>query len=189
MQISSDNVKAALLIAAGIFGGYIVYKVYRTGKSVQETFSNTVNEIGTAGRNVVNSVGEIGSQISTGIKEAVGFSDYVKPAEYNVVEIPFSKWTPHQKATVDMLLQVRGLKPGKYAGDYVGWHVYSDGTIISPDKYYFTDQGAGENTTVKEIYSPTGNMDYDTTKFQWQAADVPSADSLQQQIDQVFSMG
>lgn len=196
MAISSDNVKSVLLAGLGVAVVFTVWKIYNKAGQMKTDIVTAAGQIEKdlvqGITNMGNTVGNLADRVKANITGAVDTvassvgidtSGYQMPSQYGATELPFSKWSANTLATINALNRTRGIsRTWKNAGDFVGWHVYSDGTIISPDGYYFSSKtniaaaGSNDFTTdgnlavnVDQVFSPFGT-DFDQTRYQWQTA-------------------
>ena len=170
------------LVAGGLF---VAFKVYSNMKTIAAGVSGAAGQVASVPTMVAKALTETVQTGAEAVKSALGMdtSNYTMPAEYNTVELPFSRWSANTVATINALNRTRGItRTWSNPGDFVGWKVYSDGTITSPDGYYFSSKtniaSSGSNdfstdgnlsVNVLEVFSPFGK-DFDQTRYQWQTA-------------------
>lgn len=190
MSISSDNVKAVLLAGFGVAVVYTVWKLYskagQMGTDLVTAAGQIEKDLVQGISNMGNTVGNLAASVKNGISsttDALGLtnstaSDYQMPAGYGATLLPFKRWPQSAIDGINAANQLRGIKRAwKFEGDFAGWKVYSDGTIISPDGYYLRDLiAAGEvsssqaNFAFTEIPDNFSGLTFDQTRYQWQTA-------------------
>lgn len=183
--MNTNQIKAAGMLALVAGGVFIAFKVYSNMKAIAAGVTSAAGQAASVPKMVAQALTETVQTGAEAVKSALGMdtSSYTMPAEYNTVELPFSRWSANTIATINALNKTRGInRTWSKAGDFVGWKVYSDGTITSPDGYYFSsktnissagtsDFTADGNLSVNtiQVFSPFG-QDFDQTRYQWQTA-------------------
>ncbi|HLO62904.1 MAG TPA: hypothetical protein VK165_08055 [Azonexus sp.] len=191
MAISSDNVKAVLIAGFGIAIAYTVWKLYnkagQMGTDLVTAAGQIEKDLVQGITNMGNTVGNLADKVKEGITGGVDSvasslgidtSGYQMPAGYGATLLPFSRWPQSAIDGINAANRLRGIKrTWKFEGDFAGWKVYSDGTIISPDGYYLRDLiAAGDvsstqaNFAFSEIPDSFSGLTFDQTKYQWQTA-------------------
>ena len=149
-MISSDKVKTVILIVGASLAVYFGVKVYqkialqkdgvdKATKNAQDILTGIFNDAKTSINNGIGS-----------IRTAVGMpvNDYKMGSEYGARPLNFSVWPASSKRAVDLIKTKRGERISNNSNDYLGWQVFSDGTIISPSNEYMIDRVAtGDVTT------------------------------------------
>lgn len=147
MAISSDNVKAVLLAGFGVAVVFTVWKLYnkagQMGTDLVTAAGQIEKDLVQGITNLGNTVGGMADKVREGITGGVDSvasslgidtSGYTMPAGYGATLLPFSRWPQSAIDGINAANRLRGIKrTWKFAGDFAGWKVYSDGTIISPD--------------------------------------------------------
>ncbi|WP_295002955.1 hypothetical protein [uncultured Dechloromonas sp.] len=188
--MTSDNVKAILLAGFGIAVVATVWKLYHKAGQMG---TDLVTAAGQIEKDLVqgitsmgNTVGAMADQVKAGINsttDALGLTNstdngYQMPAGYGATLLPFKRWPQSAIDGINAANRLRGIKrTWKFEGDFAGWKVYSDGTIISPDGYYLRDLiAAGDvsatqaNFAFSEIPDNFSGLTFDQTRYQWQTA-------------------
>lgn len=174
--MTSDNVKAGLLLIGGGVVLYIGWKVYRTGANIQNAISSSMADISNAMKSAATSASTAAGEVVTGIQQTITGNGYQMPAEYNVRQLSFSQWPVTVLSFIKETDKGRGVKNLTYPGDFAGWKVFSDGTVISPlGEYYQVNLGnpGSIDYTAKEIFF-NGLTDWNpfNFKYQWQTNQV-----------------
>ena len=180
-MITSDQAKTGAIILGVAVVGYFVFTAYdkmqKTGNAIADLKKAMAEAATGAGQTISSGVKTVRNTIadSTGLISRDNSSDtnqdYVAP-DY-VTEVPFSKWPQSVKDNINMLNQTRGItRVWKYEGDFVGWKYYSNGTLISPDGYYASDNAVNTaneyDSGVMVIPDSFSGLTFDATKYQWQ---------------------
>ena len=172
--MTANQIKTGALLAGLAIAGFFAVKVYSRVAAAKNSLSN-------AGAMMADAVTSIPDQISAAVtdtvnevKSSLGLStnDWTMPDTYGAKELPFGQWSANTVASINALNQTRGIKrQWSNAGDFSGWKVFSDGTMISPDGFYFQSNNAAGDlaVNVNQVYSPFG-QDFDQTRYQWQLA-------------------
>lgn len=192
--MNSDTVKSAaivMVVGTGLFFAWKTYAAISAGarnttdamKSVINDLTNKLNTIsGNLGSTYDSAVSTVSDVIDNG-KRALGqdvpvtsaTNSEFKPTAY-VTELPFSRWPQSAIDGINALNRTRGVtRTWRYEGDFSGWHVYSNGVVISPDGYYLRDLlAAGDVSSstatfaMTEIPNSFTGLTFDQTKYQWQ---------------------
>lgn len=177
-MITSDNAKTIVIIGGALAIAYGVYSLQKRAEKFGGSLWNAAESaahdadvaVSQGIRTVRNAIAD-----STGIISRDNSSDtnpdYVAP-EY-VVELPFSKWPQSIKDNINILNRTRGItRVWKYEGDFSGWKVFSNGTVISPEGYYASDNSFNEANQYDEgimvIPDSFTGKTFDQTRYQWQ---------------------
>jgi hypothetical protein len=197
--MTSDNVKAVLYAVAGTVALVAVWKVVATANQIgnnisgagaavdqmmENAMANLRKNIAEVGNSIANSIPSA-NDVTRSIRESMGLSnpnpDFVAP-DY-VTLLPLAQWSDSVKAFIRDSLRVRKLKVSNTATDFVGWKVYSDGTVISPYGEYFSMTATGPGLyTASERYSSSGTFpSFDTAVSFPTGAQLTTA--LQDNID------
>lgn len=172
--MTAGQIKTGAMLAGLAIAGFFAVKVYSRVAAAKNSLSN-------AGAMMANAVTSIPDQISAAVtdtvnevKSSLGLStnDWTMPDGYGAKELPFGQWSANTVASINALNQTRGInRQWKYAGDFTGWKAYSDGTIISPDGFYFRSNNAAGDLAINvdQVFRPNG-QDFDQTRYQWQLA-------------------
>jgi hypothetical protein len=197
MKITSDNVKSALYISGAIVGALVLWRAYRLAEAAGNGVAGIPGQIKQAlkdaGNVVVTSVQESVASMDQPVRAAINTvksvvtngvrsdsnPDFVAP-DY-VTELPFKKWPRSALNAINAANKLRGInRTWVFEGDFAGWKVYSNGTIISPDGYYLKDQivmnqygsdysnPAEDAFAVTMINNPFSGLSFETSKYPWQ---------------------
>lgn len=172
MQITASHLKTAAYIGIAGIGILIAFRAYRLSESLGKGLTGIPEQLSQASRDAAQLVTEGIATAKKSASEALqNTTDSVRGAIDSVtgravtvsgnyaVELPSDKW---DKSTLKVI-EIFNKKHGRGAKDYSGWHVYSDGTIITPAGDYLQmdyshptmDQIDG--FAVSERYSPSGD--------------------------------
>lgn len=192
--MTSDNVKSLAIVLVVGAGAFMVYRAYANVAQGTAAASQSVKDVITGLTNQVNalknSAGQVIDSATTSISDAIdagkralgqdvpvssATNSEFKPTAY-VTELPFSRWPQSAIDGINALNRTRGItRTWKYAGDFAGWKVYSNGTVISPDGFYLRDllaagdmTGAAGAFAMTEIPNSFTGLTFDQTKYQWQ---------------------
>lgn len=191
--MTSDNVKSLAIVLVVGTGAYLVYRAFSSAaqgaasaadsvKAVITGLTNQVNSLKNSASSVIDSATTTLSDAIDNGKRALGQDVPVSSATNSeftptayVTELPFSRWPQSAIDGINYLNKTRGInRTWKYAGDFAGWHVYSNGTVISPDGYYLRDLIAAGDVAnnggfaINEIPNSFTGLTFDQTRYQWQ---------------------
>lgn len=181
--MTGNQVKNVALLIGVAVAGFVAVNVYnrfsrmvQSGGDMATAIKNAIAEQASA---IPAAVGNSVTESVNAVKSSLGLStsnaDFVQ--SYTVKELPFSRWSQSAIDGINAANRLRGItRTWKYAGDFAGWKVYSDGTCISPDGYYLRDLlAAGEaipNTDstyqIQMIPNSFSGLTFDQTRYQWQ---------------------
>lgn len=192
MKISSDNVKAVGYAVAGTLAIYLAWKIYRkvsaTGKGIGQAIAEIPADLAQMAKDAVKAASDSAAKVTQGVKDSV--SGAIDSATGQGVYIPDPKFVKELKSD-RWDLSTRNLigdfneahKRGRT--DYSGWHVYDDGTVITPNGDYLkidpissaadTEGGYG----AAPVYSPSGSL--------W-ASPYPSAKDFLSQVNPEYNL-
>lgn len=181
MTISADNVKAMAYGVAGIAAIYMIWVAYSKLKKAGETFANIPDTVAKVGKQVIQD----GQQAYQDAKSALGM-DYTSPGyamPETTKELPINSASDKIKRFIRDIKLARGILVQNIPADFIGWHLYSDGTIISPAGEYFQISSAEaelapDQYAIREVWwggkgldpslNGTTNWDILAPKEQWQ---------------------
>lgn len=172
--MTANQIKTGTLLAGLAIAGFFAVKVYSRVAAAKNSLSNAGAIMADAVTGAPDRIAQAVTDTVNEVKSSLGIStnDWTMPAEYNAKEVSFSQWSANTVATINALNKTRGIKrQWSNAGDFSGWKVFSDGTMISPDGFYFQSNNAAGDlaVNVNQVYSPFG-QDFDQTRYQWQLA-------------------
>jgi hypothetical protein len=194
--MTSDNVKSLAIVLVVGTGAFLVYRAFSNAaqgaasaadgvKSLITGLTNQVNTLKNSAGSVIDAATTTLSDAIDNGKRALGqdvpvtsaTNSEFKPSAY-VTELPFSRWPQSAIDGINALNRTRGIsRTWKYAGDFAGWHVYSNGTVISPDGYYLRDliaagdvSSSSASFAINEIPNSFTGLTFDQTRYQWQEA-------------------
>lgn len=172
--MTANQIKTGAMLVGLAIAGLFAVKVYGRMTAMKNSLSSAGAMMTDAVTGAPDRIAQAVTDTVNEVKSSLGIStnDWTMPAEYNAKEVSFSQWSANTVATINALNKTRGInREWKNAGDFSGWKVFSDGTIISPDGYYFTSKNAASDlaVNVSQVYSPFG-QDFDQTRYQWQLA-------------------
>lgn len=182
--MTSDQLKTGLMLAAIALGGLVAVRVYNRASVLGSTVAKAGDIVSNVPAMVSQAVSDTVTDTINTVKSSLGMevdNGWTMPADYGARELPFSQWSSNAQATINALNKTRGIKrEWKYAGDFTGWKVFSDGTMISPDGFYFSSrtnvlasqspdfaQDGNLLVNVDQVFAPLGK-DFDQTRYQWQ---------------------
>ena len=177
------------LVIAGVAGAALLLMGWRAYSRIR------------AGAAAVASIPEMAKEVAsaawTDIKGAVsnlaGSMDSTPFGPIGPSSVPFSQWSANVKAQINALNKMRGInREWTSQGDFSGWKVFSNGSIISPDGFVFQSRNPVTNdfSTVfnpdgtpsidmVEIGNGTGNP-WESGRYQWQ---IPDGKSVPENLD------
>ncbi len=183
--MTANQIKTGAMLMGLAIAGLFAVKVYGRMTAMKDSLQSAGSLMADAVTSAPDRITQAVTDTVNEVKSSLGLStnDWTMPADYNAKELSFGQWSANTVATINALNKTRGInRQWKNAGDFVGWKVFSDGTIISPDGYYFSSKtnvaagafsdfnAAGDlAVNVNQVYSPFG-QDFDQTRYQWQLA-------------------
>lgn len=172
--MNTRTLKLAVIAAVTLTAGYFIFSAFTriraAGASLAAIPDAIASELSGAGQAVSQAIqGTVDD-----IKSSVGIStnpDYVAPAY--VKELTIANWPASTKAMIRDLKRARGIKVQNVDADFIGWKVFSNGTIISPAGEYLLEQTPDNDNTW--AFTPVwfnGATDWNLAgvKEQWQLA-------------------
>lgn len=168
----TDTVKAVLWGAAGLGAVFLIWRTYTTAQRLGGTVGNTAQAIEqqlVAGIGAMSqAMGAAADQVRAGIDKAGSLFDF-SSREYSYPTpkaLGSTQWDDSTRTMIADLNRAKGRKPG----DYSGWQVFTDGTVITPAGDYLKMDYASpalESPTgwaAASIWSPAG-QDLLTAKY------------------------
>lgn len=146
--MNTRTLKLAVIGAVALTGGYFVFAAFArlrsAGKSVAALPEAIAAEVSGAGQAVTQAIqGTVDD-----VKSTLGIPtnpDYVAPAY--VKELSLANWSASTKSIIRDLKRARGIKVQNNDADFIGWKVFSNGTIISPAGEYLLEKDTGSADT------------------------------------------
>ena len=168
----TDTVKAVLWGAVGLGAVFVIWKTYSTAQRLGGTVGNTAQAIEqqlVAGIGAMSqAMGAAADQVRAGIDKAGSLFDFSR-REISYPEpkaLGSTQWDDSTRTMIAELNRAKGRKPG----DYSGWQVFTDGTVITPAGDYlkmdYTSTALESPTgwAASSIWSPAG-QDLLTAKY------------------------
>lgn len=139
--MNTRTLKLAVIAAVTLTGGYFVFAAFarlrNAGASVAALPQALAAEVAGAGQAVTDAIqGTVND-----VKSSLGIPtnpDYVAPAY--VKELSLANWSASTRAMIRDLKRARGIKVQNVDADFIGWKVFSNGTIISPAGEYLLEK-------------------------------------------------
>lgn len=170
--MNTRTVKLAVIAAVTLTGGYLIFAAFARLRSVGASVAALPQAIAEEAKKAGNTIAETVQGKVDDVKSSLGIPtnpDYVAPAY--VKELSIANWSASTKAMIRDLKRARGIKVQNVDADFIGWKVFSNGTIISPAGEYLLEQGADNDN--QWSFSPVwfnGATDWNLAgvKEQWQ---------------------
>lgn len=170
--MNTRTVKLAVIAAVTLTGGYFVFAAIAKIRTAGRTLADLPAAMGAEVSGAGQAVAAVIQGTVDDVKSSLGIPtnpDYVAPAY--VKELSIANWSASTKAMIRDLKRARGIKVQNVDADFIGWKVYSNGTIISPAGEYLLEQGADNDNTW--AFTPVwfnGATDWNVAgvKEQWQ---------------------
>lgn len=168
----TDTVKAILWTAAGLGGLFLVWKAATAAQRVTNSLGNAA---GSVEQGLISGIGamsdamgQAAARVRAGIDAAAGLFDFQsREISYpNPKALGSTQWDDSTRNMIAQLNQAKGRKPG----DYSGWQVFTDGTVITPaGDYLKMDYSSpalesADGWAASAIWSPAG-QDLLTAKY------------------------
>lgn len=172
--MNARTLKLAVIAAVTLTGGYFIFSAINRIRSAGRTLADLPAAMGAEVSGAGQAVAAVIQGTVDDVKTSLGIPtnpDYVAPAY--VKELSIANWPISTKAMIRDLKRSRGIKVQNVPADFIGWKVYSNGTIISPAGEYLLAKDTGSDNTW--AFSPVwfnGASDWNITgvKEQWQLA-------------------
>jgi hypothetical protein len=139
--MNTRTLKLAVIAAVTLTGGYFVFAAFARLRTAGATITNLPEAIAAEVSGAGQAVNDAIQGTVNDVKSSLGIPtnpDYVAPAY--VKELSVSNWSASTKAMIRDLKRARGIKVQNVPADFIGWKVFSNGTIISPAGEYLMEK-------------------------------------------------
>lgn len=172
--MNTRTLKLAVIAAVTLTGGYFVFAAIAKIRTAGRTLADLPAAMGAEVTGAGQAVAAVIQGTVDDVKSSLGIPtnpDYVAPAY--VKELSIANWSASTKSIIRDLKRARGIKVQNVDADFIGWKVYSNGTIISPAGEYLLEKDTGSADTW--AFTPVwfnGATDWNVVgvKEQWQLA-------------------
>lgn len=170
--MNGRTVKLAVIGAVTLTAGYFIFAAIAKIRTAGRTLADLPAAMGAEVSGAGQAVAAVIQGTVDDVKSSLGIPtnpDYVAPAY--VKELSLANWSASTRAMIRDLKRARGIKVQNVDADFIGWKVFSNGTIISPAGEYLLEQGADNDN--QWSFSPVwfnGATDWNLAgvKEQWQ---------------------